>query len=338
MKIIRLIAKIPKAILVFSALALFVFNGILLGLSDLLGDIEVANISSIRNTMINLVPQLATLSTKWLILSIPLFLFICFMLIYKPVLPVIQHLSMDRSIASIDPEIKKNYWLRIKKLDQCGNLKNGIPTTKVICVLDEFVAMIKEKYTDKSIGFYGIAHTPLIFRLGYLVGDQQNIHLFHKARHNSSFFSEWSSVTNRLTLNTSEENQGINSNKLLVSIATSLPILDEHLSSLGMDDKHVLKFTASHLDFDSITSYNDAEHLRNQIMKTIRDTVVKYNISQIHMVLSTSSAFTFFLATAYSKQHDCPIIVYHYKDGQYPWGIRIKSPANKALYIKSKQT
>lgn len=54
----------------------------------------------------------------------------------------------------------------------------------------------------------------------------------------------------------------------------------------------------------------------------MREIVSSANIEKIHLVLSTSSDFTFFLSQGFSKYHDPEIIVYQYdrSDSQkYPW-------------------
>ena len=119
-----------------------------------------------------------------------------------------------------------------------------------------------------------------------------------------------------------------------MAISTSLPIQDYHLNIFHPKNKHILKFITNYIGFDSIVSYKDAEQLRTNILSTIRNAVIKYNIKRIHMVISSSVAFTFFLAQGFSQQHDPEIIVYHYEQGTYPWGISMHQNSDKA-YIRT---
>ena len=87
--------------------------------------------------------------------------------------------------------------------------------------------------------------------------------------------------------------------------------------------------------FDSIDSYAAMNRLRKGILEKIRETVKEKNIMRIHMVLATSSDFTFFLAQGFSKNHDPEIVVYHYDRKtavKYPWGIsNISTPTNAVI-------
>ena len=69
----------------------------------------------------------------------------------------------------------------------------------------------------------------------------------------------------------------------------------------------------------------------------MREIVSSANIEKIHLVLSTSSDFTFFLSQGFSKYHD---IVYQYdrSDSQkYPWGVSNKALPTSAIIRQTSQ-
>ena len=200
---------------------------------------------------------------------------------------------------------------------------NQIP--QAVSIIDQELNKIKRKRGDSLLGFYGIAHTPLLFRIGYLIGDQSNVLVFHKTRSNDSKFTEWSRDRGAFIIETPKEyNSGIISKDLIVSISTTFEIKYEELTDLKPQDKHVLMFTANNFGFDVIQSNLDATIARDMIYRNIRDIVKKYDIDKIHFAISSSAAFTFFLGMGYSKQHDPDCIVYHYQRPHYPWGITIR--------------
>ena len=161
--------------------------------------------------------------------------------------------------------------------------------------------------------------------MGYLIGDQSNVLVFHKTRSNDSKFTEWSRDRGEFIIETPKEyNSGIISKDLIVSISTTFEIKYEELTDLKPQDKHVLMFTANNFGFDVIQSNLDATIARDMIYRNIRDIVKKYDIDKIHFAISSSAAFTFFLGMGYSKQHDPDCIVYHYQRPHYPWGITIR--------------
>lgn len=175
-------------------------------------------------------------------------------------------------------------------------------------------------------GFYGIAHTPFVFRFGYTIGDQSNIKLYHKARSNDSVFKEWSDQKGSFNIIPPIElNKNVVSDELIVEVSTTFDIKESEIADLKPEDKHIVIFKGNILNFDAITSYVDAQNAREEIMATMRSLVKQYDIRKIHMVISSSVAFTFFLGMAYSKQHDPECIVYHYEMPHYPWGLSIKS-------------
>ena len=70
------------------------------------------------------------------------------------------------------------------------------------------------------------------------------------------------------------------------------------------------------------------------MLQNIRNIVKRESIERIHLVLATSSDFTFFLAQGFSQHHDPKIIVYQYEHGtseKYPWGISNKQPPEIAV-------
>ena len=129
------------------------------------------------------------------------------------------------------------------------------------------------------------------------------------------------------------------SNEMLVVVATSLPVTYEDLAAFHSGnfcyELHFEMENDSMYGFDSIDSYAAMNRLRKGILEKIRETVKEKNIMRIHMVLATSSDFTFFLAQGFSKNHDPEIVVYHYDRNtavKYPWGIsNISTPTNAVI-------
>ena len=222
-------------------------------------------------------------------------------------------------------ELKELYKVIPVSIDITDEIQNH-NMHKAIAAFDKECekAIIQRK--NLPAGFYGIAHTPFVFRLGYRFGDQSNVKLYHKARSNDSVFKEWSDQKGSFNIIPPIElNKNIVSDELIVEISTTFEIKESEIADLKPENKHVVIFKGNILNFDAITSYVDAQNARELIMVTMRGLVKQYDIRKIHMVISSSVAFTFFLGMAYSKQHDPECIVYHYEMPHYPWGLSIKS-------------
>ena len=253
---------------------------------------------------------------------------------WKKRMNVLCHVSLAHGMAPLSPNVKKEYYIKEENLDIVGySYPNDLHQ-----IITEQDSAIKDFTATKGIhSYYGIAHTPLVFRAGYMYGDQQEIHLFHRAHNNSANFEEWDTSADTKWETSfreiQEENKSCKSNNLIVAISTSLEIKNIEIASITDTKCHIIRFQLQTLEFDIIGNYAQAENLRKQILSKIREIVKKYDIQCIHMVISSSVAFTFFLGAGFSSQHDPNVIVYHYDNGKYIWGIDMKRNGSDAVII-----
>lgn len=305
------------------------------GIDEILKKIEIGGVSGIYNTIIAIMPEQCLTLLPSLKFPIGFLLIISFILfIWKKRMNVLRHISLAHGMAPLSPNIKKEYFIKEKNLDMAEySYPNDLHQ-----IIQEQDSAINDFIATKGIhSYYGIAHTPLVFRAGYMYGDQQEVHLFHKMRNNSANFEEWDTSAD-IKWETSfrevkEENKSCKSNNLIVAISTSLEIKNIEIASITNTKCHIIRFQLQTLGFDIIGNYTQAENLRKQILSKIRDIVKKYDIRYIHMVISSSVAFTFFLGAGFSSQHDPDIIVYHYDNGKYIWGIDMKKSGLDAIII-----
>lgn len=319
--------------------AIFIIHIILiltsLGLGENLEKIEIGEISAFYNTLTAVMPDsmvsILEKLTVPLIILLPVSLVLYF---WKKTMIVLCHSSFAIGLAPLSTATEADY--RIKKVDvnlTSFSYPDNLP--EAISVQD---SAIKEFISKKGeYGYYGIAHTPFIFRAGYMFGDQRKIHLFHRRRSNDADFEEWDSSGNTIWETSfkevKEENKSCKSSELIVAISTSFEIKDIEIASISNRKCHVVKFQMQTLNFDIIGNYNQAEILRKQILDKIREIVKRYDIRRIHMAISSSVAFTFFLGMAFSPQHEPDVIVYHYENGKYIWGIDMKKSGMEAIKI-----
>lgn len=307
-----------------------------LGVGGILKKIEIGGVSGIYNTIVSIVPE------QWLValqrLRMPLGILLVMSLVlfmWRKPLIVLCHISLARGMAPLSSDVKKEYSIKEKNLD----LTRYSYPNDLQQVITEQDSAIKDFIVTKGIhSYYGIAHTPLIFRAGYMYGDQQEIRLYHKKRNNNANFEEWDTSTDVDKWETrfkdvKEENKSCKSNDLIVSISTSLEIKNVEIESVTNAKCHMIKFQLHTLGFDVIGNYTQAEILRKQILSKIREIIKQHDIRRIHMVISSSVAFTFFLGAGFSFQHDPDIIVYHYENGKYIWGIDMKKSGTSSVII-----
>ena len=306
-----------------------------LGTGENLKKIEIGEVSAIYNTIVAFVPEKYLMALQRISFPIGVLLVISIILFaWKKRMNVLCHVSLAHGMAPLSPNVKKEYYIKEKNLDIVGySYPNDLHQ-----IITEQDSAIKDFTATKGIhSYYGIAHTPLVFRAGYMYGDQQEIHLFHRAHNNSANFVEWDTSADTKWETSfreiQEENKSCKSNNLIVAISTSLEIKNIEIASITDTKCHIIRFQLQTLEFDIIGNYAQAENLRKQILSKIREIVKKYDIQCIHMVISSSVAFTFFLGAGFSSQHDPNVIVYHYDNGKYIWGIDMKRNGSDAVII-----
>lgn len=305
-----------------------------LGAGETLKKIEIGGIAGIYNTIIAFVPEQQLVVLEQLKIPVVFVWIISLILfLWKKRMNILCHSSFALGLAPLSKDIEKEYSVKKTDLDLT---RYSYPKDLPQAISEQ--DLILKKFISKKgeLSYYGIAHTPLIFRAGYIFGDQRKICLFHRKRSNDAVFEEWDTSPHINMWETSfkevkEENKSCKSKELIVAISTSLEIKDADIETLSNKKYHIIKFQTQTLNFDLIGNYDQAEILRKQILTKIRELVKQYDIRCIHMLISSSVAFTFFLGTAFSFQHDPDIIVYHYENGKYTWGLDMKKSGTNAV-------
>lgn len=251
---------------------------------------------------------------------------------------IIAHSSMSE--VQFIPETYNKYKVEeINLVDDMRDIDNNYDNIKyAINKQDKFIEEIKRNIDIKyDYGYMGIAHTPLIFRIGNQLGDEVSIKLFHKYRTgNNKKFKELNNDMHFKVLQIEYEILNRDSNELIVGLATTFPIKIDELNVLKPNNKNIIIFKSEELGFDVITSKNQIDEYVKFITDKVRDIVKDKNINKVHMVLSTSVSMTFALGRAISKHHDPKVIIYHFDQNnqrKYTWGIDIFKKYNDCLII-----
>ena len=314
---------------------------------ETLKKIELGPISNIANTVDNFAAPFLDIFENSIIkvFLLALFVIISLLRIYKyfirPKAIIINHSSFSNTQSTYDPGIVSGYSVKEKEI----NVVDQMAHNNIVDAIRAQDALIEEVVRDcdsnTELLYYGIAHTPLIFRAGFQVGDEGRVRLLHKYRNDQPYFREISSEPDALSVRMEpiKVQSTKSSNEMLVVIATSLPIKDEELVCFQRSNYCCrLYFQMKEngmYGFDSVVSYATMARLKTDILREIRENVISKGIQKIHLVLSASSDFTFYLAQGFSKNHDPEIVVYHYDrnaNNKYPWGIsNISTPANAVV-------
>ncbi|MDY6228061.1 MAG: SAVED domain-containing protein [Clostridium sp.] len=218
---------------------------------------------------------------------------------------------------------------------QNENFKTAIQ--KIIDRQDAFIKkFIVNKVSEKQYGYMGISHTPLILRAGMKMTDGNVLRLFHKKR-GDVFYTELSNEDTYPELRIEKKVKNPNSKELIVAISTSFQIEDSQLNIFDPINKNVLKFKSDKLDVDSILSKKQVDSYINFVLREVRSFVSENDIEKIHLVISSSVAFTFALGQRLTTSYDKEIIIYNYEarsTEKYPWGIKLFADSYNCVVIK----
>lgn len=318
---------------------------------DILKEIEVGDIAAWTRTIENLAAPILPIF-EYIVVKILMWIVFIFLLILsvskvilRPKAIVISHSTFSNTQSSYDGSIAKGL-LGDQRDINLVDLMRKQDVVEAIRKQDRLVSGILrdcDEYTE--LFYYGIAHIPLIFRAGYQIGDEGKVRLLHKYRNEQSVFKEISTEADNFKIELIGYPRCFNkaAKELLVVVATSFPVSSDDLTvfrnnEIGYELRFEMKDQVLH-GVDAIDSYAVMNRLRTGILSHIREVVASENIEKIHLVLSTSSDFTFFLSQGFSKYHDPEVIAYQYERSnaqKYPWGISSKALPATAFIRQNK--
>lgn len=254
---------------------------------------------------------------------------------------ILEHSSMGKTQYKIKNKLVKFNNINIEQIDLTEDMNriNGDyrNISYVISKQDSLVEKFKSSINNKDeFGYMGIAHTPLILRAGNKIGDETKFTIFHKKR-NVDYFEELNEDDIFTPLKIEKKVIKGSCKELILAISTTFEIKDNELNILQPGDKSIIKYKTDEFGFDVITSKKQVESYVNCILSEVRQIVKENEISKIHMVISSSVAFTFALGQALSNHYDPEIIIYHYEfknPKKYPWGISLFEDYTNCVVVK----
>lgn len=137
---------------------------------------------------------------------------------------MIKPSSLGYPFGDVDELFKQKFWFKYINIDISNLIETNI--SEAIRFQDAKLQEI-ESIRRRKCFYYGIAHTPLIFRLGYQVGlkDMGFLHSYQRDSGNRRFSELYESDQDKQDFSRfDQENLQSKSQELLVTIATTYPI------------------------------------------------------------------------------------------------------------------
>ena len=313
---------------------------------DKLKDIKIIN-ANIYDTIANFWPAftdgLSTPTGKSVVvfITIAVFLMWALKILYRQPALLIVHSTMGHDLSNLDANFRKSFYAKRIEIGHRIPSQNASKAEiiQAIKAQDETFANIKKTNWRSIIFYYGVAHTPFIFRLGHQFGQTCRIRLLHRFRvtEDAQEFKELPCHDDNKAawVNCIQPDNNRQSNELLVAIATTYPIKDEDLRTIDPDNAmYIYKVEIDRKDYDFFSSYNKIRSYADRIAEDIRLLVKEKGIRTIHLAISSSVPFTFYLAQQMNTQQYPSIIVYQYEPGRYTWGIDIRETDHTKAVIR----
>lgn len=271
-------------------------------------------------------------------------LIICYLfrILYRPCALLIAHSTMGHNLLSLDKSFCTAFWLKREEVGYQLPPQDASneQVAEALRLQDKAFSVIKQKNWRSTIFYYGIAHTPLIFRLGYQFGQTASIRFLHRFRIYGAAqdFTELPETDKdklaKLNRKYSRD-PGVQSKELLVAISTSYPIIEENLLTIDPNKtmyRYWVQVDEDDNGVDFFNSYHKIRSYADSFEADIEKIVRNWNIQTVHVVISSSVPFTFYLGQLMNNNQFRKIIVYHYDHTRFTWGIDImESDPQKAI-------
>ena len=246
---------------------------------------------------------------------------------------IIQHSSLQKMSFTYDLKELDDYSVKKFNINQYDILHSSrLSMDKMIFgVINQIVEILPRilKYVTRGyqIGYAGIANIPAIFFLGYELGDENKKLYFHKFRTDPSDDNFHILRPDcRQTLCKSEEkpNDPAKHGKILALIQFSKPISSEDISNILEPNDYIIKYEVPEtIDYDIVDSSRQLSQYADQIVNDIARIEKGHNMQAVKICVAASSSFIFGLGTKFSKTQDKDIVIYHFQNNTYPWGINV---------------
>lgn len=248
----------------------------------------------------------------------------------------ILHSSIEAvSYSKVDRDLSE-YRVDDRFLNQTEKMKNinRLNLQHALREQEKFIKKILNRIdgnSDVEVGYFGLAHVPLVFLLGFQMADKFSPSFFEWNQNKLIWQELKKSKINypKLLLEKNEEMQSIEKTKdIVIKIGITYPISDSDLVGHGLEGLNSYYLYLEKPQRNVLTSLNQL----NEYQKNFRD-MLDYvnrrfpNIERIHLFYSGQPSLAYRLGSAISPRMDAEIIVYNYVRAAYPkynWAINLK--------------
>jgi len=222
---------------------------------------------------------------------------------YKNKLLIIKHSSLNEMNFKMDESQLKDYSVKELILNQFETINNTQYTlhdkiTNVIKKQTVFMEKVRDNISKGySLAYIGIAHTPFIFLLGFLIGDENDVKLFHKRRDDANedkfrllIAENYSEKLDRQPKQSPEKQF----DTMLLCIETTFEIPDDDITYICDDVDYVLRYSTVNKGYDVIYSAKQIKEYVNIIKNDLHQISTSFNVKKIKICIASWGCGCFF--------------------------------------------
>ncbi len=260
---------------------------------------------------------------------------------------LIRHQSLDplipKAICDDLPEHLRHLPLKEIAMDLTLWFQDGRLTDPKNAVHEQLQKTyeIKQLYgAEQSIelAYYGIAHIPLVFLLGYQLNTRKPINIFeHNRKTNRWDLLLTNANYSDLIVQSTANNAGVRYTDVIIKFGVSYPIIDDDLSLVTPLSKSTIELALPDPRLDAITNMDQLEKYA-LMFRAVLDEIHNLNtqIERIHVFYAGPVSLAFRCGQLISPTIHPKVLVYNYfsqDKPKYKWGICVNAPLTSPDFL-----
>lgn len=190
--------------------------------------------------------------------------------------------------------------------------------------------------TNIELGYYGIAHIPLVFLLGYQLNIRKPINLFEHNRQNNrwNLLQTADSYPDLIVKKSATDNFGTDA---VLKFGISYPILDSDVAQVVRGPKLTVDLKMPNPTPDEVRNIDQLE-VYARIFRGVLDDIhnLDAQISQVHVFYAGPVSLAFRCGQLISPTIHPKVLVYNYfirDEPKYKWGICVNASPNSSEFL-----
>ncbi len=266
---------------------------------------------------------------------------------HRKTLVIIRHQSLDpivpEAICDDLPAHLRDMAFNEVAIDLTHLFRDGKLTDPRTAISEqlEIADEIRQLYKTSSnieLAYYGIAHIPLVFLLGFQLISRKSINLFeHDRRNNKWDLLQANTKFPELIVRNSLSNINDTGTDIVIKFGISYPIMDVDLDPIVPLATPIIELTLPSPKLDTVTNIEQLESYALSF-RGVLDEIhnLRTKINRVHVFYAGPVSLAFRCGQMISPTIHPKVLVYNYfsrDEPKYRWGICVNAPINSSEFL-----